>query len=143
MTVNNIMSHGVVTIEFEDDLYVVRARFEEYGFHHLLVTENSKLIGVISDRDLLRAISPYVDTPAETTHDAATMNKRAHQIMTRHPITIDADTEILDAIALFNQTGVSCLPVVDNQFKPIGIITWRDILKTVEVISRKKRETRH
>lgn len=143
MTVKKIMSPSVITVDMDDDLNSVRELFDEHKFHHLLVTDNGKLIGVISDRDILKTVSPYVGTPAETTHDTATLNKRAHQIMTRKPITVGPDTKILDAVELFNHKGISCLPVVDDQSKPVGIVTWRDILKTIEFISRKKQQTRH
>ncbi|GGX68321.1 CBS domain-containing protein [Saccharospirillum salsuginis] len=143
MTVKKIMSHTVVTVKMDDDLSQVRELFEEQKFHHLLVTDNGRLVGIISDRDILKTVSPYVGTPAETTHDTATLNKRAHQIMSRNPVTVGPDSELFDAVELFNHKGVSCLPVVDDQFQPIGIVTWRDILKTIEVISRKKQQTRH
>jgi hypothetical protein len=52
------------------------------------------LCGVISDRDLLRALSPYVGTASENARDTATLRKRVHQIM------------------------------------PVGIVSWRDVLKS-------------
>ena len=57
-------------------------------FRHLLVLEEGELVGVISDRDLFRAISPYLGSEAEMSRDTETLTKRAHQIMTRQPITI-------------------------------------------------------
>lgn len=138
MTVEKIMTPAVISVDVDDDLSTIRELFHNHGFHHLLVTEHGRLVGVISDRDLLRSISPYLDTPAETTHDAATLNKRAHQIMTRNPVTITAEAPVLDAVERFNHKGVACLPVVNEQREPVGVVTWRDILKAVEVVSRRK-----
>ncbi len=143
MTVEKIMSPAVVTVKMDDKLVRVKELFEQRKFHHLLVTENGRLVGVISDRDLLKSVSPYVGTPAETTHDAATLNKRAHQIMNRNLVTITPDAQVLEAVSLFNHHGVSCLPVVNADGEPVGVVTWRDILKTVEVISRKKQQKLH
>jgi len=143
MTVEKIMTPTVVTVDLDDELAHVRNLFQEHGFHHLLVTDCRKLIGIITDRDLLKTISPYVGTPAENSRDSATLNKRAHQIMSRNPVTIGPDSDILDAVERFNHRGISCLPVVNDQFQPVGIVTWRDILKTIEVISRKQQGTRH
>jgi acetoin utilization protein AcuB len=64
MKLGEIMSTRVVTVEFDDSLATVKEIFDSLRFHHLLVVgSDRKLCGVISDRDLLRAISPYVGTP--------------------------------------------------------------------------------
>ena len=126
-----IMSKTVVTVEMDDSLAVIKEIFDNTGFHHLLVVESDKLLGVISDRDLLKALSPNIGTLSETVRDLASLNKRAHQIMTRKAVTLGPDAAIVDAIEIFNTHNISCIPVVDEQNKPVGIISWRDILKTL------------
>ncbi|MCG8549744.1 MAG: CBS domain-containing protein [Desulfobacterales bacterium] len=121
-----------MTVEPDDTLRVVKEIFDHTRFHHLLVMEKGKLFGVISDRDLLKAISPNIGTRAETVHDKATLNKKVHQVMTRKPVTLKADADIFDAVTLFNVHTISCIPVVNDAFKPVGIITWRDILNVLE-----------
>ena len=69
-------------------LSVIKEIFEQAHFRHLLVVEDEVLVGVISDRDLLRAISPYLDTGCRDEPGHRDLNRRAHQIMSRHPITI-------------------------------------------------------
>lgn len=59
MTVGDPMTRHIVSVSMDDPLQRVRAAFEAYGFHHLLVIENERLVGVISDRDLLRNLSPF------------------------------------------------------------------------------------
>ena len=59
-TVETIMTQDVVTVDMDDPLYLIQRIFQREGFHHLLVVEEDQLVGVISDRDLLPAISPYV-----------------------------------------------------------------------------------
>jgi len=129
MNVEKIMSKIVVTVEMDDSLRMVKQIFDHTRFHHLLVVESEKLFGVISDRDLLKALSPYIGTLSETERDAATLHKKAHQIMTRKPFVLPQNATIVDAIRIFNSHNVSCVPVVDDRGKPVGIITWRDILK--------------
>jgi acetoin utilization protein AcuB len=131
MTIDKFMSKSIVTVEMDDSLNTLREIFENVRFHHLLVVESSRLVGVISDRDLLKALSPNIGTAAETTKDSETLNKRAHQIMTRKPVTLKSDAEIYDAIEIFNSHNISCIPVVDDEHKPIGIMSWRDILRAI------------
>ncbi len=129
MSVEQIMTPKVVTVEMDDSLSVVKEIFDHTHFHHLLVVESELLFGIISDRDLLKVISPHIGTIAETSRDIATLNKRAHQIMTRNPITLTPKAKIHEAIAIFNRHNVSCIPIVDEKNKIVGIVSWRDILK--------------
>jgi acetoin utilization protein AcuB len=132
MTLGNIMTARVVTVEMDDRLEVVKEIFDTMSFHHLLVVdENKKLSGVVSDRDLLRAISPYVGSAAETARDLATLNKRVHQIMTRRPITLRPQSTVAEAVSLLLAHRISCLPIVDEESKPVGIVSWRDLLRAL------------
>ncbi|MBI3773158.1 MAG: CBS domain-containing protein [Gammaproteobacteria bacterium] len=137
MILEKIMSKNIITIGLDDTLSKVREIFSNTKFHHLLVVESGKLFGVASDRDLLKALGASVGTAAETAKDAATLNKKVHQIMTRKPITLKASADIYDAVSIFNQHTVSCIPIVDDENRPVGIISWRDILRVIEA-SRKK-----
>ena len=130
MKLGEIMTTRIVTVEFDDSLATVKEIFDSLRFHHLLVIgSDKKLCGVISDRDLLRAISPYVGTLSETARDSATLKKRAHQIMTRAPVTLRPEATLTDAIELLLAHRVSCIPIVSAEFKAVGIVSWRDILK--------------
>jgi acetoin utilization protein AcuB len=132
MIMGDIMTARVVTVEMDDRLKVVKEIFDTMSFHHLLVVdEHKKLSGVVSDRDLLRALSPYVGSAAETERDLATLNKRVHQIMSRHPITLHAQSAVAEAVSLLLTHRISCIPIVDDEFKPIGIVSWRDLLKAL------------
>ena len=130
-TVEQIMTTHVVTVDMDVSLKDIREIFAHASFHHILVLEGKKLVGIISDRDLLKTISPYANTPSERTRDAATLKKRAHQIMTRRPITIAVDGGILEAIHAFVDQKISCLPVLNHDGGVAGILTWRDILKAI------------
>src|SRR5271165_6263218 len=133
MDVRSIMTARVVTVEMDDRLDVVKQIFDTLKFHHLLVVDDhKKLIGVVSDRDLLKALSPYVGGAAETARDSATLNKRVHQIMSRNPLTLQPQAQVADAVQLFLNQRISCIPIVDLEFKPVGILSWRDVLKSLQ-----------
>jgi acetoin utilization protein AcuB len=132
MALGDIMTARVVSVDMDDRLERVKEIFDTKGFHHLLVTDESlKLVGFVSDRDLLRALSPYVGSAAETTRDLATLNKRVHQIMTRHPLTLRPQSGVAEAVNLLLANRISCIPIVDDEFKPVGIVSWRDLLRTL------------
>lgn len=95
LRVAEIMSTKIVTVLADDDLLAVRALFERHNFHHLLVTDNGRLIGVISDRDLLRNLSPFVGRLSERSQDVRTLYRRVHQMMTREPVTDVVPTRVV------------------------------------------------
>ncbi|WP_416308463.1 CBS domain-containing protein [Neptunicella sp. SCSIO 80796] len=132
MKISKIMSKPVVTVGIDDRLEKVHDIFAHAHFHHLLVVAGSKLLGVVSDRDLLKAISPRVGSKTATEKDNASLNKRVHQIMTRKLVVINQDQTVMHAVKLFNANSISCLPVVNDAGEWVGIVSWRDIFRQIE-----------
>lgn len=128
MYVEEIMTTEVVSVAMDDTLEKVKEIFDSASFHHLLVLREGKLVGVISDRDLLKNLSPSIGTGLESRRDLAALSKRAHQIMSRELVTLARSATVADAVALFLGHRISCIPVVDADNRPVGIISWRDIL---------------
>lgn len=131
MNVSQIMSTQLVTVELDDKLTTVKEIFDNARFHHLLVIDEGKLVGVVSDRDLFKAISPNIGTVRTTAQDLATLNKRVHQIVTRKPITLSPNASAAEAVAVFLDHNISCIPVVDDNNVAVGILSWRDIFKMI------------
>lgn len=131
LPVAKLMSRDPVCVSIDDTLAVVKNIFDQVKFHHILVTENGILVGVISDRDLFKALSPNIGTAAETSRDLATLNKKVHQVMHRKPVTLTANCTVMSAIKMFDTEGVSCIPVVDDKMRPKGILSWRDIMRAM------------
>ena len=129
MTVTDIMTTEVITIGLDDTLGEMQKIFEKKKFHHLLVLEEEELLGIISDRDVFKEISPYINTMAEDARALETLKKKAHQIMSRNPITVGKDVQIEDAVHILLENDISCLPVISATRDIEGILTWKDILK--------------
>jgi acetoin utilization protein AcuB len=128
--VSQIMSRRVVTVDMDDRLQVAKEIFDNVKFNHLLVIdEENQLQGVLSHRDLVRALSPNLGTAAEFVRDTDTLHKRVHQVMSHDPITIAPDIDIKQASELILKHGIGCLPVLENN-TILGIITWKDLLRS-------------
>ena len=132
MGIANIMSTRVVSVHMDDSLQSLREVFAATGFHHLVVVHDNTLQGIISDRDLMKSISPFVDTLSERLLDRATLDKRAHQIMTREVITLNPSDSVFAAITLFNNHKISCIPIIDGDSHPVGMVSWRDVMKFMQ-----------
>lgn len=140
MALSAIMTTRVVTVHLDDALETIRALFEETGFHHLIVVDHRRVVGVISDRDLLRSVSPFIDTISERVRDRATLERKAHQIMSREMVTLQPKDTIVSAVSLFNRHPISCIPIVDENMHLQGIVSWRDIMRYVETLVEKKKQ---
>jgi acetoin utilization protein AcuB len=93
-------------------------------FRHLLVTtDGGKLVGIISDRDVVRCFGPtaYPD-------EQLLAGIRADQIMSRDVISIASEATLAAALDVMHDHGVSCLPIVDGE-KLAGIITTSDCMR--------------
>ena len=129
MQVHAIMTRQPARVDPDATLMEIRGYFSSRGIHHLLVVEGERLVGVISDRDVLRAVSPFLDTYAEDYRDAGTLTRAAREIMSRDPITIGPEATVEEAAATLLEYEVSCLPVVSEGGDVEGILTSKDVLK--------------
>ncbi len=129
--VTDIMSGRVAVLAFDDTLLTVEGIFSSVRFRHLpVVDDHGNIIGIISDRDFLRHVSPFYGTINEQTRDVEIMNRKVGMVMTRNPVCIDLNVTIADAVLIMNKRKISCLPVVAVGSDCLqGIITWKDIVR--------------
>lgn len=130
LTVQEIMSRPVVTVSMDAKLAEIRDVFDRERFHHVLVVEKERVVGIISDRDLLKRLSPFAGNKLnERKQDENTLSLRAHQIMTRNPIAALPGDSVQTAVDLILKHNLRNLPVLDEQRRPLGILSWKDILR--------------
>ncbi len=130
LIVQDIMTQPVETISMDDSVERIRDIFEYNKYHHLIVVgDEGECAGVISDRDLLKNISPFVGKPTERSADTFSLQQRAHQIMTRQLVAVRAQTSLRAATRVMLDHRISCLPVVDANKACVGIVTLRDIVR--------------
>lgn len=129
MTVAEIMHTKVITACMDDTLGGIKKVFELHQFHHIPVVDEDRLVGIVSDRDVLRELSPNVDSVRADNRALNTLKKKAHQIMSRRVITISPDDTIEEAAALMLQKKLNCLPVLQHYGALIGIVTKTDLLE--------------
>jgi acetoin utilization protein AcuB len=132
MTLDKIMSHPVVTVELDDTLGMVKELFDHGKFKHVLVTEFGKLIGVVSDRDIYRQLTPTFGTPMETYKDQMLANRPVHTFMSHKPLTLRKTANMFDAVDVFLSKRISCIPIVDHENHIEGIVTKKDILRLMK-----------
>ena len=131
MSIKKMMTTRLITVSPTDTVGRLSEIFAKLPIHHVLVVEEDKRIGVVSDRDVLRNISPFVNTKAEEAKDTFTLSRQAKQIMSKKPVTIRVDRPVREAGKLMLETKVSLLPVVDENEQLIGVLSWKDVMRFI------------
>lgn len=128
MLVKDRMSAPPVVIgpdtPFQDALKLMRER----KFRRLpVVNRNGELIGIVSERDLLYATPSPASSLSIWELNYLLSQLQVRNIMTKSVVTTTADTPIEEAAELLANQKFGGLPVVDEQYHVVGIITETDI----------------
>ena len=119
VTVADAMATDVITITPDRTLADAISLIAIHHFHHLVVTDpTGKVVGVVSDRDILRAVAR---TPDWHTYPISDM-------MTANPVTVQAETPFCVAVSKMLLNRFNSLPVVGENGALVGILTSTDVL---------------
>ncbi len=126
--ISKIMTRDLVTAHLQQPLSEVRATMAERGFHHMLVVNGKKLIGLISSTDLLRVSYQYGQDVRQT--DAILVDTvDISSLMSRDLVTLSDSNTVRDAVEIFSEGQLHSLPVVDGDHNLVGLITTTDVLR--------------
>jgi CBS domain-containing protein len=117
MTVRDLMAKSVVPGDPRGSLVDAAALMRSHRISALAVLDGDLIVGIVTERDMLRAI-------ADGRNPAAT---HISQYMTHSPITIDAAEPAAKAAAIMVKHRVRHLPVTDND-RLVGFLSARDLL---------------
>lgn len=129
MIIENMMSRKPVTAV--PDMTIVEASqiMKREKVHRLPVLDkDKKLVGVVSEKDILRAMPSPASTLSEYEMGFLLNKLTVKKIMTKDPITITKDMIVEDAARLMVDQDLSCLPVLDGG-KLVGIVSKSDLFK--------------
>ncbi|MBD0290677.1 MAG: CBS domain-containing protein [Thermoleophilia bacterium] len=111
------MTRDLLTIEREAALTEAARRMAERGVGAVVVLDGDRLAGILTERDLLKAVAGGLRPDA-----------RVADWMTRHPETIESSDDTDHAAALMIHGGFRHLPVVDGG-RTVGILSIRDLMR--------------
>ena len=121
--VADVMTRKTVTLSPHHGFAEAVSLMADRHFRHIVVVDTGgKILGVISDRDILRTLA----------RTANWQTKDVSQIMTRDPFTVKRETPLVVAVAKIVSKRINCLPVLDDDGKVCGILTSTDLLKAYQ-----------
>ena len=127
MLVRDIMQAHPVSATPETRLPDLVRGLERRGFRHLPVVDGGRLVGIISDRDIKRAMTSAALATEGHARDLLLDGLTAGQIMTRRVTTIGPTCGVEEAARLMETLKISALPVTEGD-RLIGILTETDVL---------------
>ncbi len=129
MRIKKFIRKNFISVNPDITLKEIEEIMENRKVKHILVFEEGELLGIISDRDVKKYRSLFAETKASKRIDEATLEFKAHQIMTHNPITVPEDIKVSSALELMLKKSISCLPILDEENHVAGIITTSNFLK--------------
>ncbi len=116
-TLADVVKPNYITVAPEDTLGEVAEKMTNANVGAVLVRDHGRLIGILTERDMLRAMAARVHTS----------DARVRVWMTEEPITAPADMTLDDAAKVMLDNGFRHLPVVDGE-TTLGVVSLRRVL---------------
>lgn len=130
MFVAERMTKHPVTMTSDSTIGEVDRKMKKYKFHRMIIVDDGKLVGYLSDRDVMR-VAPSPATSLSKFEIRELLDKlKVRDIMQKKVITVSEDATIEEAALIMYNNKVGGLPVISEVGQVVGIITATDILKT-------------
>ena len=124
------MSRSVVTLTLEQTLREAINLLQSKHIRHLPVVGDSKVVGIVTDRDVKRATPSLLSGIDRDEYERVLKTTTVAHFMTREPLTVTPDTRLKAAVKIFLERKIGALPVVDDGHL-VGILSDIDILRVV------------
>jgi CBS domain-containing protein len=120
VAIADVMSMRVVKVSPDDPVRLAIARMLEENVGSVAVCEGQRLVGIFTERDVLRLAGEGPEFADVSVGD----------VMTRNPVTISPDDEILAAAQVMSERRIRHLPIVQGD-NLLGIVGIREVMRTL------------
>jgi len=142
LLVRELMSTEVFTVEPGDPIDRVFFLLQYERIRHLPVIDRRRVIGMVSDRDLYKAIGPRTAGKAVSPSSDGTrlyvIPRQVRHIMRRGVVTVSPEAHVSEAAQLMARRKIGALPVVEDGVL-VGIVTATDLLQALARLTRRQR----
>lgn len=122
MKVKDLPPGRLHSVEPDTSLAEVARRMRVNDCDSVAVMAEKRLVGILTERDLVRAIADGVDP----------QKARADMFMSADPATVSADEDVSVVAVKMMALGIRHLPVVDDDGSPIGLLSARDLVAVLD-----------
>jgi CBS domain-containing protein len=126
-TLADIMRAEVIEVAPEDTLGEVAERMSEVNVGAVIVKDYGRLIGILTERDMLKAMAARVHTS----------DARVREWMTEDPVTASTDMDLEDAGQVMLERNFRHLPVTDESGAVVGLVSLRRLVAATKAASHR------
>jgi CBS domain-containing protein len=120
--VSDLPPGDLLSVEPQTSIADVARQMRKDDSDCVAVMSEGRLVGIITERDLVRAIADGVDP-----HEA-----KADLVMTADPATVEADEDVAVVAVKMMRLGIRHLPVVNKAGKPVGLVSARNLVAILD-----------
>ena len=118
INLGDVMARAVVSVAPEDTLGEAAQKMADEGVGSAVVLDHGRLIGILTERDLLKAVAGRIHSS----------EARVREWMTEDPVTAPSDTSAEDAVRTMLEHGFRHLPVVEEG-RMVGVVSLREVVR--------------
>jgi acetoin utilization protein AcuB len=128
MRIRDVMTRNPITVDPDTLVLDARKLMKENGIRRLPIVEKGKLVGIVTQHDLLEAAPSPATSLSIHELNYLISKMKVKEIMKKNPITLPPDTPFEEALRIGQEKKVGSFPVVENG-KLIGMATESDIVR--------------
>ena len=125
-TLADILKPNFITVAPEDTLGEVAEKMMKQNVGAVIVKDFGRLIGILTERDMLRAMASRMHTS----------EARVRQWMTEDPLTASAEMEVEEAAQIMLEHNFRHLPVLDDSGLVVGLVSLRRVVAATKAAAR-------
>lgn len=130
MKVREWMTPDPFTLSEGDRVKTAVKHLLKAGIRHIPVLRDGKLTGIVTDRDIRRAL-PSLEAGATPEQYQAFMEKNTlKDIMTADPVTCTPDTDVIDAVKILAERKFGAIPILQGD-QLVAILTQIDVMRAL------------
>jgi len=122
MSLHEFCRRRVVSMSREGTIVEACRLMEAHNVGCIVVEEDGKLCGILTDRDIALKIAGESRDPAKT---------RVGEVMTKNPVRISVDKGLQELTSLMHSSHVRRVPIVNGVEKVLGIVTLDDLIALI------------
>jgi CBS domain-containing protein len=134
MDVRALMRPDPLTLSVTDNLDIANDLMRLGRIRHLPVVDGSRLVGIVSQRDLLRAALSSLVEADRAAERAWLRNIRVATVMTSRVFTVPTWAPLQTAVEIMLNQKIGCVPVVDDDGHLVGLLTETDCLRELRAV---------
>ena len=117
MRVSHIVTRPLITIAAGSTVLDAAKLMVEKNIGLLVIVQGTKLVGVISERDIIRTIA-----------SGQTLSGPVDEVCTKQVVTVQGSSDVAEAAKAMNKNRIRHVVVVDDKRQPIGVVSMRDLV---------------